>query len=291
MSSATNVCAVIVTYNPTELLKGNLAVLRPQVGGVVLVDNASREETQPLLELLATENGVWLIRNPENYGIARALNQGIVAAQQRGFEWVVLFDQDSTVEPDYVEKMLRTYATATTPNSVAVVVPAYIDRKTGKRIPTGAHNGELLCAMTSGSLIRGETFQTVGYHEEELFIDYVDTEWCQRARSMGMKIAQSDAALLHSLGRLTYHKFLGHEVYVTNHSVGRIYYRERNRWHIYLRRHYEWQWFRRDVYLAITGMVAIMLWEEQRWRKLKAIIRGVTDGLSNRMGKNTEMAT
>jgi rhamnosyltransferase len=286
------VCAVVVTYNPDESLERNLAALRPQVGGLVMVDNGSRAEVQPVLDRLTLEYSCILIRNPENYGIARALNQGIHNAEEQGFGWIAMFDQDSTVEGCYIEKMLRADEESSNPGEIAAVAPQYIDRESGKKIKSmRSGNGDLVFTMTSGSLVRIDTFHRVGYHDEGFFIDYVDIEWCLRARRLGMRIVESkDAKLLHSLGNLRYCRFLFYrDIPVLNHSVARCYYQERNRWHIYLTGKYDWTWLRHDLYYNVTTLVSILLWEDDRWRKVKIIVRAVNDALHGRMGKNKNL--
>lgn len=291
MNTNAGVCAVIVTYNPAHSLETNLAVLRPQVGGLVIVDNASRPATLPFLKRIVSQYSCVLIKNPENYGIGRALNQGIHSAEEQGFGWVALFDQDSTVSDSYIEEMMQVYKDSPNPSDVAVAAPQYIDRMSGKKFKfTLPVNGELLYAMTSGSLLNMTTFNDIGDHNEAFFIDYVDVEWSLRARWSGKKILESkNAKLLHSLGNLNYHRFLFRDIPVTNHSPARHYYRERNRWRVYMSGKYDSAWLRHDLYLHLTGFVATMLWEDDRWRKVKIILRGVIDALSGRMGKTVEL--
>lgn len=290
MRSTPNVCAVVVTYRPDESIAANLAALRPQVDGVVIVDNASPAEIQPLLRQVAADNSATLICNPENFGLARALNQGIRHAEEHGYDWVVIFDQDSTVGENYIETIMRVYENSPDAERIAIVSPQFMDRKSGETIHcTLYHKGEPLCTMASGSLVRTETYRRIGYHEEDLFTYYVDTEWCLRARRMGMVVRESpDATLLHSLGDLTYHRLFCHNIPVTNHSVGRRYYIERNRWHLYLSGKYEWAWVIRDFYWDVTSFFAILLYEENRWPKMKSIVLGFCDAWRGRMNKRVD---
>ena len=288
---AKGVCAVVVTYNPSPSLADNLEALRPQVDGLVIVDNATHPATQDFLDALTSKYAATLIRNPENYGIARALNQGIRCAEEQNFEFVVLFDQDSTVCANFVLALRRTYANAENHASVAVVAPWFIDRNSGRIIDTErAKNGDLLCTMTSGCLMNVDTFYRIGCHDESLFIDYVDIEWCQRARRQGMRILEApEARLLHSLGKLQYRRAFSRNMPVLNHSAARRYYIERNRWYIYLHGNYEWRWFWQNLYGWLVSLVGIFLYEDDRCQKFKNIARGILDAIRGHMGKRLEL--
>ena len=60
---------------------------------------------------------------------------------------------------------------------------------------------ELLQAIASGKVIRLSALEQVGLMMEELFIDWVDIEWCWRARSSGYQIIGSANVVIdHTLG-------------------------------------------------------------------------------------------
>jgi len=59
---------------------------------------------------------------------------------------------------------------------------------------------EVSIAISSGSLMTFRTFEKIGRFREELFIDYVDTEYCMRAGRFGIPVvAAKDAGIVHSL--------------------------------------------------------------------------------------------
>ncbi len=71
-----SVCAVVVTYHPDDVVLENLVAIRPQVQGLLVVDNGSSEERRNRLRRGARDVGFTLIENGENLGIATALNIG-----------------------------------------------------------------------------------------------------------------------------------------------------------------------------------------------------------------------
>src|SRR6266704_793855 len=88
-----NVCAIVVSYFPEGDFCSRLRQIQKQVAHVVVIDNASSDETAKLLETAQTELGITLIRNHVNLGIATALNQGTAWAKEMGYAWCLLFDR------------------------------------------------------------------------------------------------------------------------------------------------------------------------------------------------------
>ena len=112
-------------------------------------------------------------------------------AQSEGYDWVALFDQDSTPPPAFIDTMLRAYDTSCRRDRIALLVPRYIDSRRG--IPLSAtytDNGSLQVAMTSGSLMPISIVCQEGWFEDRLFIEVVDYEYCLRLRSSGYLVEE-----------------------------------------------------------------------------------------------------
>jgi len=73
---------------------------------LILIDNASSAETQTLLTKFQPPERflVTRIRNPENLGFVKAVNQGIRAGSA---PWVCLLNNDTVVTPGWLEEMLK----------------------------------------------------------------------------------------------------------------------------------------------------------------------------------------
>jgi rhamnosyltransferase len=288
--TAQSVCAVIVTYNPEPRFIDNIVTVAAQASHVVVVDNGSSNETQQLLDGLETRPACKVIRNHQNLGIAAALNLGVKYGVERGFEWVATFDQDSRICKEFVPKMLGTYQQAAHPQEIALVAPSYVDRESGVKLRLRrASNGAILAAMTSGSMIPSRVIRKLGYFDESLFIDAVDKEFCLRARRRGLSIIQSPAVLLHSLGRTTYHRWLGLRFGATNHSVSRRYYITRNSLRVLMRYATDWPWTWREGKWMILDAAKVALVEDNKWNKFRAMLAGTADALCGRMGKQVEL--
>jgi rhamnosyltransferase len=288
-----SICAVVVTYHPDDGVLDNLAAIRPQVQGLVVVDNGSTEEKRNCLRLAACEVAFTLIENGENLGIAAALNIGAKWAQSEGYRWVALFDQDSTAPPAFIDTMCHAYDTNRRGDRVALLVPRYIDSRLGIPLPAiYADNGSLQVAMTSGSLMPIAIFSQEGWFEESLFIDGVDFEYCLRLRSSGYSVEEcTETILMHAPANFTEYMLKGLRLFSTpNYSAGRRYYRDRNT--IWMLKKYG---ARYPSFLlgmlanSLKDAVKILLAEHDKRSKLAYMALGVRDGLMGRMGKTIEL--
>jgi rhamnosyltransferase len=286
-----SVCAVVVSYNPPPEILENIAALRSQVDGIVVVDNGSSPLNLAMLRAGRLEYDFELIENGCNLGIATALNIGIRSIRARGCFWSALFDQDSRVEPGFIGFMMEAFENAPNRSQVGIVCPAYIDSETGMELPImRSTKGEILSTMTSGSLIAPTLFDQIGTFNEPLFLDYVDIEFCLRSRRAGYRIVQSPRAVLHhSLGCITRHRLLGRWFATTNHNAERRYYITRNRLWVLGKFLGDWAWSPREAGNAIRETIKIVLVEHDRVKKLKNIVLGLADSLGGRMGKKFDL--
>jgi rhamnosyltransferase len=284
------IAAVIVTYNPPQGMKERLDAVARQVDHVVIVDNNSDQKAQ------WHNDNIEIIRNESNQGLAAALNQGIACALRRNAEWVLLLDHDSMPAPDMVERMLAAYQRYPNPERIGLIAPEIKDKNVAVRTRYLAAKGRfcferiildepvndrVLAVITSGSLIKASTFNNVGLMPEHFFIDYIDYAFCLKMKTRGYSILLvKDAILLHRLGDKKEYSVAGVKMVASHHSVRRRYTIFRNR---------IWLWKRYaaalpsfviyDALAASYDALRIALFEEQKWEKYRAILKGICDGV------------
>jgi rhamnosyltransferase len=285
-------CAVMVTYHPGPEVLASIAAVRPQVDRLVVVDNGSRPEAHACLEELRATGEIELISNPENLGVASALNIGFRWAMERGYAWLLTLDQDTICEPDMVEKLFFAFGADADPDSVGVLAPVHFDRETGyvsphlRNLPAPVVRRRYV--MTSGNLIPTRALLEVGWYDDDFFIEYVDHDFCLRAGKKGYRVLLvRDARMGHQLGQLKRHELrigpFGLWFFSHNYAPVRRYYRARNRIHLY-RRYFGW-WMLQDFGFWTRDWMKIVLVEENRMAKLKAWWLGTFDGIFGRLGR------
>jgi rhamnosyltransferase len=299
-----NISAIIVTFNPDlKCLDAMLSSLSYQVDRVVAVDNGSAN-LEELAALLAAWPNCSLLSLGRNLGIGAALNHGMREAFVVGCDAVLLMDQDSIPSTNMVGELSRSLRQlAVRGEKVAAIGPRFIDRASGNLSRHVAFDGwrvgrkdchapetpvEVDFLITSGSLIPRDAVNTVGQFNEGLFIDHVDTEWVLRAQSKGYCVFGDCTALMeHDLGEWRRRIWLGRWREVPIHKPFRYYYIFRNS--MWLRRQPQAsaEWKRVDAMRLVQITAFMTMFHPQRIAVLRMILRGLKDGLRNRMGKDS----
>jgi rhamnosyltransferase len=288
----TDVCAVVITYHPDTAFPLRLNSLSPQVGAIVIVDNGSADAERNMLREAASVPKIDVVFNLENLGLARALNIGIQRAATLGYSWVLLLDQDSRVDPDMVRALLSIQMAFPDRERLAVVGSNYCD--VTKRTPGAADDNprsdpweEVEFVITSGSLLPLAAYFAIGPFREEFFIDYVDEDYCRRAKAMDYRVIRSRRHLMsHAIGSPTRHKLFWVEKWTTNHSPDRRYYIARNNT-VLLREYGNFRagmWALKSLSRCLRQCRRIALYEPMKTRKIVAVMRGWWDGIRGNMG-------
>lgn len=296
-----NICALVVTHNPDEALHELVRAIEPQVGGLVVVDNGSSEASLQGITPLQNEN-LELIRNARNLGVAAALNQGVADAHARGFEWVLSLDQDALPAADTVAELCEAYSQTAGREKIAMLAPllhdpqierwaTYLRKRWGPFYQRAACREDALrdvtTVITSGALMPISAVEFLGGFREDFFIDYVDTEFCLRARSQGFDIVVAcRARMQHRLGQRDLRRVGPIDFYPTHHAVERWYYFGRNR--IAMLRMYALRfphWLSYEVVASLYTLARMLLAENQRRQKIRALLRGTLHGIQGRMGE------
>lgn len=284
------VAAIIVSYNPDSNLFDSINLLLNQVEKVIIVDNGSKEKYVKYIKSI-NEDKIEIILNKENLGIATALNIGVRKVLENGYEWILTMDQDSKASPDMVKKMFNVYNSINREErkDILSIFPNFVD----ERIQSIEENSNMNsyeyvdADITSGNLLRKEVFEKVGFFDDSLFIDLVDTDFCMRLNEKGIKMIKiRDAVLYHSLGESKTIKGILGSFNTSNHSALRRYYMTRNRFYI-------WEKYKglnsftlnRDKKLFKKEFVKIILGEKDKVNKIKMVLRGYKDYKKGIKGK------
>lgn len=270
-----SVCCVIVTYNIGVQFLDCFNAIKNQVDKIIIVDNGSNFETIKVLKDIESMNESVIIYNLDNRGIAGALNQGIAFALDNNYKWLLTMDNDSIASENMVESMLNTYNCLEEKDkkNIASIFPTYLEQaflqnNDKKSNDKGSKYNFVNTEITSGNLVKVEVFNNVGKFIDELFIDYVDHEFCLRLLEKGYKLIQlEDAFLFHRLGNSGEKKILGFRTTFTNHSPLRLYYITRNSLYTWGKYYKKFpKIIIKDIIFYIRKTLKIVLYEENKKR-------------------------
>ncbi|MFT4157030.1 MAG: glycosyltransferase family 2 protein [Microbacterium sp.] len=277
---------VVLAYRPEESILVNVARLREQVDRVYVVNNSPGDEgSAGVLARLAQIDGVVVLDQEKNVGVAAGFNAGMRQALRDGFDYVWIFDQDSTVADGMLDQLLRAFSEW--PEPVAIAGPALRAEETGFLYDAdlGEGIGARATLISSGALFSREALERIGLHDERLFIDYVDHDISLRAAAAGFAVVKVfDTVLDHRFGASTASRFFGRRIYLSNYSPMRQYYMTRNRI-IMIRRYGFGQWFWEDARYAVKAWIKVLLCERERGVKVGAALRGLVAGVRFRSAR------
>lgn len=299
MVSKDLISCVVVTFNPdtSSLSKVLESILKNGVD-VIVVDNGSLNIVE-IDNLLKKHKQVTLIALGKNQGIAVAQNIGIKKAIDRHSAYVWLSDQDTIYPDNYTQSMkscINKFETTGT-GSAAAYGPTFIDTtrnhvkpfvKLGiiaQKFQPAPGPNIVSHLIASGMIIPTEVFNKVGLKREDLFIDWVDVEWCLRAeKKHGLKIVGcGDATITHTLG-YTAAGFAGFKFNFW--SPFRNYFIIRNG--IYLALHSDSLYFNQRMYFLWRSFAYLVLYPlvapSERSEHIKSVWRGFWHGLIKSLG-------
>ena len=264
--------AVVVWYQPVAEFVGNLQSYCSFVGAVFVIDNSGSDNGALVRDL----DGVTYVPFHENVGIGAALNTGCRMALEKGYEFVMTMDQDSSFEAQDIVRHLSDADTQMRDVSVAVIGPSTLK---------GADRGiiERRSIITSGSILRLSEWERQGGFNEALFIDQVDHEFCFRLRRSGSKVLLNNSvSLRHLVGDPLSAVLAGIRFSVMNHGWQRKYYIMRNR--LYLRKMFP-DFPRPYFRMIVNDILGVLLLEGDKMRKINAMAAGIMDFQRGRLGK------
>lgn len=268
------VVAGIVTYNPDiERLKENINAILPQVQGIICIDNNSKN-IKAIEKLFEFKDNIILKKNSDNKGMAIALNQIMSIAQKHNIEWVLTLDQDSVCSSEMIENFYPWIRD----EKIGIIAPRIVDRNTKNDLKQRKIKKDVEIVpkcITSASLMRVTAWEKTGGFDENMFIDFVDFDYCLSMRKKGYKILKVNTVeLLHQIGNTNIKRIFGIPLRVTNHSVFRNYYYARNAIYM-LKKHHSIAY---PVMLMIRSF-KIAIYEKERRKKFRAQIEGICDGV------------
>jgi GT2 family glycosyltransferase len=231
------IAAVIVNYNAGDELRSALQSIVNTMGRTpweaVVIDNRSTDDSAAIVAEFAP--AVRLIRNLENVGFARGVNQGVAATRAPG---ILIMNPDCRLDQSAAETLL---AELNAHPSCAIVGPRILDpdgsvqgsargdpdmltgifgrtsvlRRALPWLPVARRNvvtggtdtggdRSVVVDWVSGAcmLARREALETVGGFDERYFMYWEDADLCRRLRARGFHIRYVPAAVaVHNVGQ------------------------------------------------------------------------------------------
>lgn len=222
MSTVKNTGIVIVNFNSAadiERCLESLTKLTEQNFFIVIVDSCSSDGSGKILQAKFAGTKIRVILSPQNQGFAAACNLGIAYARAYGAAHTWLLNPDTEVDPAALGALLDELKKDE--NVAAVGSKILYPEENGKQIlwgaggkidfqnrtiamigsgeeDTGKYNSVADCDYLPGCslLIRFSAIETIGYLPEDYFMYFEETDWCVRARQLGLLLRYVPASVV-----------------------------------------------------------------------------------------------
>ena len=278
--STQKIAGVVVLYEPTNSDLDNIQTYINDIDILYVIDNSKNNNQDRIIK----NNKIKYIFNNANIGVSSALNIAAKNAIEDGYKWLLTMDQDTQFKTDTMPAMKKAIEENDTEN-IGIITPWH-DTKLKIKKPEEEIDYPLE-VMTSGNLVNLDIYSKIGGFKDWLFIDGIDIEYGLNLRKNGYKIMRLNyISIDHNLGDIEYKNFLWEkDIYCSNHNYIRKYYMARN--YLYIK----------DMYLDTNkeyvkklgnqkrNILIILLFEKDKYRKIRNIFRGYRDYKKGIKGK------
>lgn len=208
VTQETVVSIVIPTYNKLDFTRQCLEAIRAVTPAglyeILVVDNASTDETPAFLREQERQGHLRAILNETNLGFGKACNR---AAEQARGRCILLLNNDTVPHPGWLEAMLRTldsdpnigvvgsrllYPDGTIQHAGVVFtaegVPEHLHRKVPQNHPEVTFQRDFPAVTGACLLIRTGLYRQLGGFDEQYYMYVEDTDLCLRVWEAGYRV-------------------------------------------------------------------------------------------------------
>jgi|SRR3989344_419968 len=286
---------ITINYNGSESTIRLLKSLDEQSDkdlDVIIIDNASEksdfDNLRQAINMGTLQSKVpMLIRNEQNLGFSGGNNVGIRQALNNGADWVLLLNNDTSVDKDFVERLKVILSSKTGILGVSLDEEEHM-AYCGKVLwlkPQGYHIHDRSRAesekdkyIIGGAMaIHKDVFKKVGLLDERYFLYFEDADFSLRVLRAGFPLSFTDDITVHHQVSSTTKK-LGNPLLLRYHYRNALYFNWHNGpWYIKL---LVWPWSFWIIGKQFLKILFLIHQEESR-----QIMIGVLDFWFSRMGK------
>lgn len=216
MKPQPQVVTIVLNYNnlpdTLETLE-SASALSYIKNSLLLIENST---TREIVEKIRSKfPALDIIENQRNLGYAGGNNVGMRYALDRGADYIFLLNNDVTLEPDVLDKLIAAMQSDHACAACQPLVTYYDDKNkiwsAGTELffgyPRLFQRGIRRSAESTKSppfglvgcaiLFRAEALKEIGLFYESLFLMQEETDWCMRARKKGFRLLVVSDAVVH----------------------------------------------------------------------------------------------
>ena len=281
-------------YEDTSECIKSLMRLTYSIYKIVVVDNGSSNDDYLLLEKNFPE--IIVLRSETNLGFTGGNNLGIEYAMKMNPDYILLLNNDTVVEPNFIKPLLNIFEKK---NKTGISAPQINYYNEPKRIWSKGgiisrirgsgfaysdqiedriliKNREVAFVSGCCMLIKSEVIKIVGLFDDKFFLYVEDVDLCKRVNAAGFKIYTSNSSKI-------FHKVSNS----TNKNLAYIplYYMTRNRLY-FSKKNFPRTFFLALLYLLVSMSLKSIMWLIKGKKENIIIVKtAINDFFAGNMGK------
>lgn len=291
-----SVAIILLNWNGFDHSKACIESLREinyPLWQLILVDNGSTDGSLEKLRALFPE--VVFLHSPLNLGFTGGNNLGMEYALKKGYAYVLLLNNDTLVERDFLDPMLRYLGGSPGVAAVQPLIYYVHDRKklwnAGGKYKKWLGDSQTSYVVSDFNqpyetdwitgcaiLVKASVIQQVGMFDDAYFAYHEDVDWSLRMKKTGMTLAVvPQAKIYHVAGASSTIKESGREGFLDP----KVHYLNvRNRF-FQLRKYAIFPYGLTAWPYHLAGVAGYMVYFvlRGRWGKLKAVLTGLKEGM------------
>jgi GT2 family glycosyltransferase len=263
---------------------------------IILVDNGSEDGS--LQQLMHLYPDLHFLKSPNNLGFTGGNNLGMEYAQDNGFEYILLLNNDTVVERDFLSPLVERLKNCTACAAVQPLIYYMHDRektwsaggryykwlaisKTRYTIPDKIQFYSTDWITGCAFMVKSSVIKEVGVLDDLYFAYFEDVDWSLRMKKAGYTLEiVPTSRIYHEAGASSKSKTAGSEGFLDP----RVHYLNVRNQLFQLRKYayFPYGLIAWPYHLGKIGLYALYFIGRGRWKKLKAIGLGLRDGINEK---------
>ena len=291
MSPNKKLAIIIINWKQYDLTKKciiSVSKVKFENYKIILVDNESNEKNLNLL--LNDFNNLKVIKNTSNLGFGVANNQAINYALNENFDYVMLLNNDTEVDHNFISPLITNIEKNTSIGGVQPLIMnynnrdliwsagGYLNKFFGNTTTNKLLEKKLNLDWITGCcmLLKTEVIKKTKLFDENFFAYYEDVDWSLRIKDLGYSLELVETSLIYHHGSTSSNNS------TSEGSLSAYVHYLNFKNHIYfLRKHSEKFNFFGVVLYQLIKLISYSIYFILRFRfnKLKMIYKGLIDGM------------
>jgi len=269
-------CGVTLYFPKVEDIK-NILYYAESFEKIYVYNNTDAWSSE--IKNIENNQRIEIIATGSNDGLGVALDVLCATAKQSGYDYIMLYDQDSRMSNEDIRRMIQ--VVKKNERKAMIYCPTVVYGKSGI-LPSGLCEKleKVEWCITSGSMLDLSVYEEKILFDRKYFIDRIDKDICKQVMDLG--------GVIYRVNNVFLYQELGQEYKMGYglHAALRHYYIARNR--LYYNSKYQITMMI-SIMQTVKHLLLIAIFEDNKKSKFDMVVKGIQDYIKKKMGRKEDM--